>query len=64
MINIMTANLHFDVKTLWSHCGRDRMVCGFTTTCAISAYHHLSCEFEPHSWGGVLNTTLCDKFCQ
>jgi len=21
-------------------CGRDRMVFGFTTTCAISAYHH------------------------
>jgi hypothetical protein len=28
---------------------RDRMVVGFTTTCAISAYHHYSCEFEPHS---------------
>jgi hypothetical protein len=24
--------------------GRDRMVVGFTTTCATSAYHHLSCE--------------------
>jgi len=22
------------------HCGRDRMVVGFTTICAISAYHH------------------------
>ena len=22
------------------------MVVGFTTTCAISAYHHWSCEFE------------------
>ena len=21
-------------------CGHDRMVVGFTTTCAISAYHH------------------------
>jgi len=29
--------------------GRDRMVVGFTTTCAISAYHHLSCEVEPRS---------------
>jgi hypothetical protein len=27
--------------------GRDRMVVGFKTTCAIGAYHHLSCEFEP-----------------
>ena len=35
-----------------------------TTTCAIVAYHHLSCEFEPHSWRGVLDITLCDKVCQ
>ena len=40
------------------------MVVGITTTCAISAYHHQSCEFDPHSWWGVLNTTLCDKVCQ
>jgi len=26
--------------TLWGSRGRDRMVVGFTTTCAISAYHH------------------------
>jgi hypothetical protein len=36
----------------------------FTTTCAIVAYHHLSCEFEPHSWRGALDKTLCDKVCQ
>ena len=29
---------------------RDRMVVGFTTTCAISAYQHQSCEFECRSW--------------
>jgi hypothetical protein len=29
--------------------GRDRMVVGFTTTYAISAYHHLCCEFKSHS---------------
>jgi hypothetical protein len=40
------------------------MVVGFTTTCVISAYHHLSCEFEPCSWRGVVDTTLCDKVCQ
>jgi hypothetical protein len=40
------------------------MVVGFTTTSAISAFHHLSCEFEPHSWRGVFDTTLCDKVCQ
>ena len=44
--------------------GCGRMVVGFTTTCAISAYHHYSCEFEPRSWRGVLKTTLCDKVCQ
>jgi hypothetical protein len=40
------------------------MVVEFTTTCAIIAYHHLSYEFEPHSWRGVLDKTLCDKVCQ
>jgi hypothetical protein len=44
--------------------GRDRMVVGFTTTCAISAYPRQSCEVEPCSWQGVLDTTLCDKVCQ
>ena len=44
--------------------GRDRIVVGFTTTCTISAYHNQSCEFEPCSWQGVLDTTLCDKVCQ
>jgi hypothetical protein len=34
----------------WDPRGRDRMVVGFTTTCAISVYCHLSCEFKPHSW--------------
>ena len=29
--------------------GRDCMAVGFTTTYAISAYHHYRCEFEYHS---------------
>ena len=29
--------------------GRDRMVVGLTTTCAISAYHHYSFDFELRS---------------
>ena len=37
------------------------MVVGFTTTCAIGAYRHLRCEFEPRSWRGVLDTKLGDK---
>jgi len=40
------------------------MVVGFITTWEISAYHHLSCEFESWSWWGVLDTTLCDQVCQ
>jgi hypothetical protein len=46
------------------HCGRDHMVVGFTTTYAISAYHHYCCEFESLSWQGVPDTTLFDKFGQ
>ena len=40
--------------------GRDSIVpvVAFTTACAISAYHHYSCEFESRSWRGVLDTTL------
>ena len=44
--------------------GHDRMIVGFTTTCSISVYHHLSCEFEPRSWRGLLHTILCDKVYQ
>ena len=36
----------------------------FTTACAISAYHHRICEFDPRSWRGILDTTICDKVCQ
>ena len=48
------------------HClfGGCRRGCDRTTTCAISTYHHYSCEFEPRSWRGVLDTTVCDKVCQ
>ena len=42
-------------NTLRDSRGRDRMVVGFT----ISTYHHY-CEFEPRSWRGILDTTLCD----
>ena len=43
--------------------GRDRMVVGFATTYAITAYHHHRCEFESRSSRGVLDT-ICDKACQ
>jgi hypothetical protein len=43
---------------------RDRMVVGFTTTYAISAYRHRCCEFESRSGRREFDTTLCDKVCQ
>jgi hypothetical protein len=43
---------------------RGRMVVGFTTICAISAYHYYSCEYKSRSWRGLLDTTLCNKVCQ
>ena len=46
------------------HRGHDRMIVGFTNTCAISAFHHLRCELETRSWRDVIDTTLCDKVCQ
>jgi hypothetical protein len=33
--------------------GRDRMIVEFTTTYAISAYHHWCCEFESRSGRGA-----------
>jgi hypothetical protein len=44
--------------------GRDRIVVGFTTTYAISAYHHERFKFESRLWRTVLDTTLCDKVSQ
>jgi hypothetical protein len=41
-----------------------RMVIGFKTTYAISAYHHWHCVFESRSCRGVFDTTLCDKVGQ
>jgi len=42
-------------------CGRDHMVVGFTTTYAISAYHHW-CWVPISIWARC--TTLCDKVRQ
>ena len=52
------------IKNIWQkdgqgHRGRDHMVVGFTTTNAISAYHHWCYELEYRS--GQRCTTLCDK---
>ena len=44
--------------------GRNRKVGEFTTTYAISPYHHEMCEFEYRSWRGVLYELFGDKDCQ
>ena len=31
---------------------------------SVPIYHHWRCMFEPRSWRGVLDTTLCDQVCQ
>jgi len=36
----------YAIKKRRGHRGRDRMIVGFTTIYAISAYHHWCCEFE------------------
>ena len=43
---------------------RDRIVVGYPTTRAVSAYHHCSFEFEPSPWRGVLDAILFDKISQ
>ena len=37
------------LMSIWGRRGRGRMVVRFTTTYAISAYHHWSCVFEFHA---------------
>ena len=42
---------------------RDRMIVGFTTTNAISVYHHRCCEFESRSGQGAQHYVIkfvCD----
>jgi hypothetical protein len=41
------------IYTVRGRHGRDCMVVGFTTTYAISAYHHWCCEFKSRSGRGV-----------
>ena len=43
--------------------GRDRMIVGFTTTYAFSAYQHERCEFESHSGEVYLIQHYVIKVC-
>jgi len=37
--------MHINPFKQWGRHGRDRMVVGFTTNCAINAYHHYVINF-------------------
>jgi len=62
MVRVVVKNYFSDSFLHRGRRGRDFMVIGSTTTYVTNGYG--SCEFEPHSWRGVLDTTLCDKVCQ
>ena len=52
IIGVVTTKVGSFISTGCRH-GRDHMVVGFTTTYAISAYHHYCCEFESRPGRGV-----------
>ena len=54
-INICKSIYHI---TTMGRRGHDRMVVEFTTTYAISAYHHWCCEFESRSGRGVQHNVI------
>ena len=57
---------HMNKSSIYKGCsrGRNHMTIGFTTTYAISVYHHWSGKFKSCSSRAVLDTTLCDKVYQ
>jgi hypothetical protein len=50
---LLLCKLYFPHFKTGSRRGRDRMVVGSVTTCAINAYHQYICEFKSRSWRGV-----------
>jgi len=46
-LKVDTVDICSCIKFSGGRCGRDHMVFGYTTTYAISTYHHSSCEFKP-----------------
>jgi hypothetical protein len=60
IVTILSSSIIFNSVIRKDLRGRDRLVTGFTTTYAISTYHHKRYEIESSS----SDTTLCDKVCQ
>ena len=52
--------LNYFSHIVWDSRGCDWMVARITSTYALSAYHHNSCEFDSHLWWDVSDTTFCD----
>ena len=48
------------IKNVGGRRGHNRTLVTLTSTYAINTYHHLSREFDPHRWSGVLDTPICD----
>ena len=63
-VSIITFIVTLIVKRMESHQrkGAVVVVIGFTATCAIGVYHHLSCEFQPRSWRVALDTHYVIKY--
>ena len=49
LVQLLTLVLKNNFTFKGGQCGRERMVVGIPTTCAISAYYHYCCEFESRS---------------
>ena len=48
-----TCNIYLRIRSTRGRRGHDRMVVGFTTTCAIGIYHHWCCELDSRSGLGA-----------
>ena len=51
--NSFVSDHSYGCQVCWGRRGHDHMVVGFTTTYAISAYHHWYCGFDSCSGQGV-----------
>jgi len=55
--NVITYDIYTDTYVWWGRRGRDLQL-------SMQSVPITTSEFEPRSWRDVLDTTLCDTFCQ
>ena len=59
---VLIHKINVNLFTLqWGRRVRDRMIVGFITAYAISAYYNKCCALELHSWRDVPVTILYEK---